>query len=229
MKLVHEAMRVAIPRAAAAAAAVDPATPESLGTFLALARPLLTTYKAHSVHEDDIMFPAVRAVFPGLDPGATAEHEHHSADLVRLEAAINAAEAAPRGSDAAAAAVRDFQAQLPPWGAHVLAHLRGEEAGITVVARKYLTLARQRELTRRMFDATRTEDWHVIVPFVLANLPHPGWQQRYVRAWLWAIPERAVELGLIIYRGCDSVTYAALADDAPELVPRGAAGWRKQW
>lgn len=41
------------------------------------------------------------------------------------------------------------------------------------------------------------------------------------------MPERAQEIGLIIYRGIDTVTWSFLASEIPEMIPRGIAGYKK--
>jgi hypothetical protein len=41
------------------------------------------------------------------------------------------------------------------------------------------------------------------------------------------MPERAPELGMIIYRGVDSVVWASLIAEIPELKPRGEKGYKR--
>ena len=63
-----------------------------------------------------------------------------------------------------------------------------------------------------------------------STLPAPFLNITSVRAFLWANPERVAEIGLIIYRGCDSAVYAALADEMPEIRPRGdPMGYRRKF
>jgi hypothetical protein len=42
------------------------------------------------------------------------------------------------------------------------------------------------------------------------------------------MPERAHEIGILLYRGLDSVQFAYLTDAIPELIPRGATGYVKK-
>lgn len=42
-----------------------------------------------------------------------------------------------------------------------------------------------------------------------------------------SMPERAQEIGLVIYRGVDSVLWALLVAEIPEIVPRGLRGHKK--
>ena len=41
------------------------------------------------------------------------------------------------------------------------------------------------------------------------------------------MPERAQELGLIIFRGTDSVLWAYLCNEVPEMIPRGLQGFKR--
>ena len=41
------------------------------------------------------------------------------------------------------------------------------------------------------------------------------------------MPERTHEIGLIVYRGVDSVLWTSLVADIPELIPRGLRGYKK--
>lgn len=43
------------------------------------------------------------------------------------------------------------------------------------------------------------------------------------------MPERAQEIGLIVYRGVDSVMWAFLAKEIPEMIPRGVKGFRRSY
>jgi hypothetical protein len=46
----------------------------------------------------------------------------------------------------------------------------------------------------------------------------------------FSLPERANELGLTLWRTIDSADYALLADEMPELRPRGdPAGYRRKY
>jgi hypothetical protein len=68
------------------------------------------------------------------------------------------------------------------------------------------------------------------MPWTLHNLPNLTWKSRFVRALIWAKPERVNEIGLIIYRSCDSTVYAALADEIPEIRPRGdPVGYQRKY
>ena len=41
------------------------------------------------------------------------------------------------------------------------------------------------------------------------------------------MPERSHEIGMMIYRGVDSVEWSRLVLEIPEMIPRGLSGYRK--
>ena len=41
------------------------------------------------------------------------------------------------------------------------------------------------------------------------------------------MPERSHEIGMMIYRGTDSVIWNSLIQEIPEIIPRGLPGYRK--
>lgn len=52
-------------------------------------------------------------------------------------------------------------------------------------------------------------------------------QTRFLKTWVWAMPERAQQLGLMVYRVVDDVTWVEVARDLPEVIPRGLPGHRR--
>jgi hypothetical protein len=54
-----------------------------------------------------------------------------------------------------------------------------------VTVRKYFSVERQKELTRRCYELTSTEEWHAALPYLLNNLPHPVWKSRLIHCFLW--------------------------------------------
>lgn len=65
---------------------------------------------------------------------------------------------------------------------------------------------------------------------VSAPPPRPGppaHQTRFLKTWVWAMPERAQQLGLMVYRVVDDVTWVEVARDLPEIIPRGLPGYRR--
>lgn len=50
-----------------------------------------------------------------------------------------------------------------------------------------------------------------------------------MKTWVWAMPERAQQLGLMVYRVVDDVTWVEVARDLPEVIPRGLPGYRRYY
>jgi hypothetical protein len=58
-------------------------------------------------------------------------------------------------------------------------------------------------------------------------MPLTGQRVKFCRCWLWAVPERAQQIGAWLALGLDAPTWARLTAQVPEIVPRGAPGWKK--
>lgn len=235
MKLTHEAFRVTVPRIEKSIEDIRIDIPYSVKMFLDLIEPFITTYSAHSEHEDRILFPAGREYFPGLNPEMSLEHEVEHETVKSFVKAITVLKGFAHNPESFSDrsdvqdAVSVFQKEFHSFGEHLLAHLRNEEQSITVVMRKYMSIDRQKDLCKKSFELTSSDDWHVIIPFMMTALPHPVWKVRFLRTFMWALPDRCQEIGMMVYRGCDSVTFAFLADEIPEMVPRGVKNYSKQY
>jgi hypothetical protein len=107
--------------------------------------------------------------------------------------------------------------------------LRNEESTVTVAVRKYVPLDYQREITKDVFDLTSGEDWRIVFPYVINHLPLPVWKVRYIRTFVWAAPYRSQEIGLMILPHVDSVTWAFLTREIPEIIPRGLSGYHRYY
>jgi hypothetical protein len=55
---------------------------------------------------------------------------------------------------------------------------------------------------------------------------HPD-RLAFIKTLLWAMPERSRQIGLMLSLGLDQVTWQRVAEDLPDLVPRGMPGWRR--
>ena len=187
------------------------------------------TYAEHGAHEEQVLFPTLRRFHPNLNPSMDEEHEHEHALLATMQTALATFKSGDKNPVAMLQVLQDIQKIFPEFSAHVLDHLRNEERTITVVARKYLTVAMQKEVNNRVWDLTPVENWYVTVPYMIQNLPHPMWRVRFLRTFIWGKPDRAQEIGLMCYRTLNSVDWAFLAQEIPEMIPRGVSGWVRQY
>lgn len=221
MKLTHEAFRLGLPRLLTWLDSIGPdTTPSALASFITEFESMITTYLEHGNHEEHVLFPAVCRYFPAFANEAHDEHELQHATVDKMVDAIGKWKKNSNAPDRIAL-IGLLKSEFPAWSTFVLDHLRHEEAKISVVARKYFPLEIQRKLTNEVFSLTPTEKWDVIMPFVIKNLGTPMWKTQFVKTFIWANPSRAQEIGLILYRSLDSCTYTSLAEEMPEIIPRG--------
>lgn len=217
---------MATPRLKKLLASLKPdSNPVAVADFVNDLEGFFVMYSEHGNHEDNILFPLLRRFHPGLNPSMDEEHEYEHACVTKM---IEAMEQWKNGDKSSAGPMLQLlQAELPAFLDHLDHHTRNEESTITVVARKYLTLERQKEIANKVWDITPTEHWYQIIPYIMTNLPAPMWKVRYVKTFIWASPDRAQELGLICYRTLPSVDWAFLAKEVPEIIPRGVPGWKR--
>ena len=108
------------------------------------------------------------------------------------------------------------------------AHLSGEEEHLQRAGRKHINLDLAKQMIRKIWDTTPVAVWAEFMPFVVANLPMNAQRVKFVRCWAtWAVPERAQLIGRMIALGVDAPTWERLVQSVPEIIPRGAPGWRK--
>ncbi len=226
-KLLHECLRFAVPKQMRIFAALSAKDSNAVELAVADMEDLLTTFAEHSRHEDNILFPAVRRLFPGLNKDADLEHHglHDQADA--MAAAITQYKSSARNVVAAQELLKVVNSIMPAWQQAVDTHLRNEEKTMTVVVRKYFPLEYQIELAKQVYDTTTAERWRVVLPFVVNNLPHYVWKTRYVKALLWGNALRAQEVGLMLYHSVDCDVWNLLCKEIPHLAPRGAAAHKR--
>jgi hypothetical protein len=82
-------------------------------------------------------------------------------------------------------------------------------------------------VVRNIFDLTSTDNWMISMPFIIRSLPHPMWKVRFVKTFVWAMPSRAQEIGLMLHRGLDSISWAFISEQIPEIIPRGLPGHKR--
>eukprot|EP01038_Epipyxis_sp_PR26KG_P006363 gene6363-8763_t len=231
MKLTHEAIRFYLPKLGEQLSSVSAENTNSLKSFLVEFNAFQTMFMEHSQHEDLVVFPAARRFFPGFNAKMDKDHEalHTSLDAIVAQVArINGAFSETGENDVEGGhrgvlldALGNLTTLVPAFAALIEPHLEDEENSVTCIARKYFSIELQMEISRKVFDLTSIDNWRVVMPFVISNLPIPMWKVRYVKTFVWAYPFRAQEIGLILYHGLDDVTWLFLSREIPELVPRG--------
>eukprot|EP00752_Nemacystus_decipiens_P012458 g11037.t1 len=233
MKLTHEAFREAIPQLEKLAAAAKPgvADASTLKDFAAAWKSVAFAHGVHSKHEDDVIFPALEAYFPGQTHSVGEEHEEHEKLLSAVQTAMDTllGSSDQAKDDATRATVlAGLKVNLQKFGKDVLEHLDHEEYSFaTPIARKYLPVSSAKDLVRKSWDATSNSDMSEFLGWVMSSLRMRGQRTRFLKTWVWAMPERAQQLGLMVYRVVDDVTWVEVARDLPEVIPRGLPGYRR--
>lgn len=76
---------------------------------------------------------------------------------------------------------------------------------------------------------TTPKEWAVVLPWMINNLPREQQRVRFLRALMWAMPERAQQVGRLVALGVDGIMWARLTVQVPEMVPRGMPGWLRYY
>mmetsp|Transcript_5568 Transcript_5568/g.11081 ORF Transcript_5568/g.11081 Transcript_5568/m.11081 type:complete len:332 (-) Transcript_5568:13-1008(-) len=231
-KLTHEAFRGAIPRLQKALESIDLDKPEGqrkLQEFVAIYNPFIALHTEHVKHEDEVVFKAFNDLFPGHAIESTADHEVHHKTMKDLHTKALAAFDVSLSIQDRKASLSDLQQLFPPFFESFLAHMRSEEDNLQPIGRKYLPLAVMKDISRKVWDLTPASRWEVIVPFIITNMPRHMQRVRYLKVLCWSMPERAQQIGAIVYRNVDAVMWERLRVEVPEIIPRGAPGWKRYY
>lgn len=65
------------------------------------------------------------------------------------------------------------------------------------------------------------------LPLVVRSIRRHPERVQFVRMLLWAMPQRAAQIGAMLALGVDAVTWQRLADENPDINPRGVPGWHR--
>mmetsp|Transcript_17264 Transcript_17264/g.37068 ORF Transcript_17264/g.37068 Transcript_17264/m.37068 type:complete len:980 (+) Transcript_17264:94-3033(+) len=225
--LLHEAIRGAIPKLTDTLTSMDAANADSVVRFALEFRDLQVVHEEHSNHEDAYIFKLFAEFFDGHTRKYNDDHSRDHVLLHKMADQVNLLLSPSSSSEAKAAAVADLQRDVPPFIEHLLEHLQGEEDNLKPIGKRYLPIAAQVEMTRSIFFATPAKRWELIMPYVLTHLPRHGQRVNYLKAFFWALPERAQQIGAILHRNLDAVMWERLRIELPEMVPRAAFNhWR---
>ena len=101
------------------------------------------------------------------------------------------------------------------------------EDHIRPVMRRYVAGPQQVKIMKDCWDDAPVHGWWEAIPAVVQNLPMQGQRTTFLRAFLWAMPERCQQIGTIVALGTDPVTWYRIKHQMPEIIPRGESGWKK--
>jgi hemerythrin-like domain-containing protein len=188
MKLTHEAFRFAIPTILQLTESLSAEDPYNSLVLVNELEGFFKSFQEHGRHEDLVFVPLVRGYFPGLNPGADEEHkslDQRVGTMLKWLQVLKNAPPSLRPTAEVIDAVTTLRTHLPLWCQEAQDHMRNEEHSILTVVRKYVPIERQREATRKSFNLTSSEDWHVTLPYLLKNLPMRVWKVQLVRCFVW--------------------------------------------
>lgn len=124
-------------------------------------------------------------------------------------------------------AMKILKTELPTFFTRFREHTRGEDENLTPICNKYFSVAHAKDIASEIWRTTSVEKWEAIVPFVLLNLPRQDQRVIFLKSLCWAIPERAQQLGAIVFRSVDDILWDRLQIEIPEMIPRGLSNWRR--
>ncbi|CAM9257536.1 unnamed protein product, partial [Sphacelaria rigidula] len=230
----EEAFREAVPKLEKLAAATKPGLAD-VSTVRTLATAWSAVSKAHGVNtngKEQVIFPELESIFPGQTDEAVKKREEREELMSSVQKAINALTDHEGGSgdereneSIRADVLGRLRADLQDFGAELIDALDEEELAFAApVARKYLPISTSKNLVRKVWDTTSNSDMSDLLGWVMMTLRIRGQRARFIKAWVWAMPERAQQLGLMVYRVVDDITWVEVARDVPEIIPRGLPG-----
>lgn len=101
------------------------------------------------------------------------------------------------------------------------------EDNIKPVVRRYVSGPVQKKIMNDCWDDAPPAGWWEALPAVVQNLPMHAQRVTYIRAFIWAMPERCQQFGVMIALGVDPVVWYRLKKSVPEIIPRGDDGWKR--
>ena len=78
-----------------------------------------------------------------------------------------------------------------------------------------------------MWDITPAEERFRFFPLVVKHQRRHPERLAFLRVLLQAMPERARQIGVMLALTLDVPTWQRIAEEMPDLVPRGMSGYRR--
>eukprot|EP01134_Creolimax_fragrantissima_P006193 CFRG6193T1 len=217
-RLVHEAMRGMI--AKLLTLSEDPRACTN-SEFLLLWALFERLHTVHSTKEDEYLFPVLHQFVPNHPVLSEDEHEEHRLAFIHINKLLeNVANDSPENNGNLKITHRLFRTALVDLFDDVEEHMLWEEQNLQPIGRKYVPMDTQKRVVRIIWESVPTNEWRVLVPNILRYMPYHSMRVRWLRALLWAMPERGEQLGLYIYHGVSDVMWNSLLLHVPQIIPR---------
>jgi hypothetical protein len=170
----------------------------------------------------DTCFPQIATFFPGHPKTALKLNDELLASQNQITDMIARGDPHGKGADQSDVAnmINAFVKQANSTYDYV-------EDNIKPVVRRYVPGPVQKKIMNDCWDDAPPEGWWMALPAIVQNLPMHGQRITYVRAFLWAMPERCQQIGTMVALGVDPVIWERLTHSVPEIVPRGESGWKR--
>ena len=182
-------------------------------------------HKEHARHEDEVIFKEAKTLFPQFTDVADQEHVEHEVMTEKINKMLKDANNKPGSNELNQEIVKAIKNYCDELNKHLL----WEEANIQPILRKYIPLELQKKLVEKVWSVTDYTQWSILIPWILRNQRKLPQRVLFLKTLIWAMPYRCQMIGLIVYRGCNDVLWADIAQELPEIVPRGVTGWRRQY
>eukprot|EP00538_Stauroneis_constricta_P000528 CAMPEP_0119546512 /NCGR_PEP_ID=MMETSP1352-20130426/899_1 /TAXON_ID=265584 /ORGANISM="Stauroneis constricta, Strain CCMP1120" /LENGTH=996 /DNA_ID=CAMNT_0007591223 /DNA_START=151 /DNA_END=3141 /DNA_ORIENTATION=+ len=234
MKLTHEAFRGNMDKMRKTLDVLDvnddsAEMRDNLGLFAAHLNRFSILHEEHSKHEDDVIFKMFNDWFNEHAKKYNNDHDGYHRVFEEVSQAANQLLDMTLSLGVRQDALDVLKRILPPFFDDFEEHLQGEEDNLVCIGRKHIPLELQKQMSRKVFEITDATNWEIIIPYVLNNLPRHMQRVRYLKVLLWSVPERAQQIGMIVYRNVDAVMWERLRVQVPEMIPRGAHNWRRYY
>jgi tellurite resistance protein TehA-like permease len=230
MKLTHEAFRGYMSALQASLDALDMSMQsdemvDNVNMFAVHLNKFNIVHEEHSKHEDEVIFKVFNDFFHDHAKSFNDDHDEFHATMADVTKNANMLLNRSLTMGQRQEALSALKKLLPPFFASFETHLKGEEDNLQPIGKKHLPLEIQKQISRDVFKITTSERWEIVIPFVVNNVPRHVQRIRYIKGLIWSMPERAQQIGAIVYRNVDAVMWERLKEELPEIIPRGEAGW----
>lgn len=166
----------------------------------------------------DICLPQIGDFFPGHQAIALANNARLLDEQAKVDALIS--EGPKVNPSTFSTALEQFSSFAHEVYDQVEDHIRP-------VVRRYIPGPVQKKIMVDCWDDAPPEGWWQAIPAVVQHLPMQSDRLTYIRAFLWAMPERCQQIGTMVALGTDPVTWYRLRHAIPDMIPRGEAGWKR--
>lgn len=111
-------------------------------------------------------------------------------------------------------------------------HLQGmdkEEHMLEPLQHMYFDVSLSEQVVINVWNQTNLNDWRIILPFTVSNIPNPYMRTLYLQSLSWAKNDMVPLVGKILYETVDPFVYDRLCIDLAQLKIRRASPYTTFW